>query len=402
MSQVWMSRGLARVVSRMPMGIALGAVAAVWVLGCVWSFTEQTGFATAKGFSDPMLLPLVIDGLAAAMGGVAFAASLDARPAVAARVGTTLAVLASATSNGLWAAERSTGPAGPDPATVAIGVGIPIAANIAFEVLLAELRRQVQRRRGLPAPVPLPTLRVARLLLDPGPTFRQWRRLVLDTTDPASAATDSASDAGPEPPARQERSWPPPEPSGPGPNGPGGLPLPAAEQTATTSTGHTALPPESPALVGATATSDGSPPPSEPAQASMPDSQHGEPVDPAPERGVDEPTDAGREAERPNGHESSGGGESGRPETNSKVWRLAEYVRERGQDPEALTGEEVVELGLCSSTRNGRRLKDRAVALCAALDGPTPPPRPDLAATPRLLLPGESPSLALVAREDAR
>jgi hypothetical protein len=392
MGQGWFSRVMPRVFSRMPMGIALGAVAAVWVLGCVWSFTEQSAFATAKGFSDPMLLPLVIDGLAAAMGGVAFAASLDARPAVAARVGTALAVLASAASNGLWAAERSTGPAGPDPATVAIGVGIPIAANIAFEVLLAELRRQVQRRRGLPAPVPLPTLRVARLLLNPWPTFQQWRRLVLDTTDPTPGATiDSAPGAGSEPPRFRAPSGPPPEPSGPGPDGPGGRALPAPPETATASGENTALAPAaSPApLAGATATSAYSPPTADAADASAPDRKPSDPAD-AWGLGLGEPADTAQEAVLP-GEEGSPAEEDepAPPETNTKVWRLAEYVRERSQDPETLTGEEVVELGLCSSTRNGRRLKD-------------PPPRPDVASTPRLLLPGESPTLALVAREDAR
>ena len=56
---------------------------------------------------------------------------------------------------------------------VAIAIAVPVAANLAFEVLLAELRRQVQRRRGLPAPVALPALRAIRVVLAPGQTFRQ-------------------------------------------------------------------------------------------------------------------------------------------------------------------------------------------------------------------------------------
>ena len=178
----------------------------MWAFGAVWSFTEQSAFARAKGFSDPALLPLVLDGLAVAMAGVAFAASLDARPAVGARLGTALAVLASASSNGLWAAERSSAAgAGANPAlhspdwtTVAIGAGIPIAANIAFEVLLGELRRQVQRRRGLPAPVALPSLRLLRLVLAPRSTFREWRDEVLDRTAPAvtRAAGQAAARSG--------------------------------------------------------------------------------------------------------------------------------------------------------------------------------------------------------------
>ena len=208
MALSWAKRLGPKVVSRLPMSVALSTVAAVWLLGCVWSFTEQTAFAKAKSFADPTLLPLVIDGLAASMAAVAFAASLDGRPALAARLGTGLAVLASAASNGLWAAERSnTAGTGSDLPTVVIGAGIPIAANIAFEVLLAELRRQVQRRRGLPAPVPLPTLRMARLLLAPPSTFRAWRLEVLDVTSPAatpppgSDGTGSISSPGPRGPS---------------------------------------------------------------------------------------------------------------------------------------------------------------------------------------------------------
>ena len=181
--------------SRAPMTIALTMVAAVWLLGAVWSFTEQTAFADTKGFADPALLPLVLDGLAAAMAGVAFAASLDGRPAVPARVGTALAVLASAGSNGVWAAERSAGPVGPDLATVAIGAGMPIVANIAFEVLLAEFRRQVQRARGVPAPTPLPTLRLTRLMLAPRSTFAAWRREVLARTEIAPLASPAAENS---------------------------------------------------------------------------------------------------------------------------------------------------------------------------------------------------------------
>jgi hypothetical protein len=53
---------------------------------------------------------------------------------------------------------------------------------MAFEVLLAELRRQVQRRRGGPAPVAVPYPRLIRLVLAPWQTFRAWRELVLRIT----------------------------------------------------------------------------------------------------------------------------------------------------------------------------------------------------------------------------
>jgi hypothetical protein len=167
-----------RFVAALPMRTALVAVGVVWLLGCVWSFQEQSGFAASKGFTFPHLLPLVIDGFAISMAGVSWAASLDARPALPARVATLIAVTASSASNGAWAYLRTAH----DLVAVALGMAVPIAANLAFEVLLAELRRQVQRRRGLPAPVAIPYPRVIRLVLSPGSTFRVWRQLVLELT----------------------------------------------------------------------------------------------------------------------------------------------------------------------------------------------------------------------------
>jgi hypothetical protein len=177
-----MSR-LNRFVAALPMRGALAAVAVVWVLGCVWSYREQSAFAAAKGFEFPHLLPLVIDGFAAAMAGVAWAASLDARAAIPARLATLVAVLGSSASNGTWAWERTSH----DLTAVVLAVAVPVGANLAFEVLLAELRRQVQRGRGLPPPVAVPYPRLIRLALAPWPTFRDWRRLVLDLTAPQAA-----------------------------------------------------------------------------------------------------------------------------------------------------------------------------------------------------------------------
>ena len=162
----------------LPMRTALLAVSTVWILGCVWSYQEQSAFAASKGFTYPHLLPLVIDGFAVSMAGVAWAASLDARPAIPARLATIIAVAASSASNGAWAYLR----AHHDITTVILGITVPIAANLAFEVLLAELRRQVQRRRGLPPPVAIPYPRLIRIALAPFNTFRTWRTLVLDLT----------------------------------------------------------------------------------------------------------------------------------------------------------------------------------------------------------------------------
>ncbi len=162
-----------------PLVVALILIAAVWVGGAIWSFAEQTALAEFKHFEIPQLLPLVIDGLAVAMAAVAWAASLDARAAVAARLGAALAVAGSAASNAVWAWERSAA----DPATVALAVAVPIAANVAFEVLLAEIRKQVQRFRGLPVPPQIPYPHWQRMWLSPWSTFWQWRRLVLKATD---------------------------------------------------------------------------------------------------------------------------------------------------------------------------------------------------------------------------
>ena len=167
-----------RLGAALPMRSALLAVGVVWFLGGVWSFQEQSAFAASKGFTFPHLLPLVIDGFAVSMAGVAWAASLDARPAVPARLATLLAVAASSGSNGVWAFLR----AHHDMVTVSLGVAVPVAANLAFEVLLAELRRQVQRRRGLPPPVAVPYPRLIRIALAPFQTFRDWRVMVLELT----------------------------------------------------------------------------------------------------------------------------------------------------------------------------------------------------------------------------
>jgi len=181
-----------RFVAAMPLRFALLATAAVWAMGCVWSFREQELFAQAKGFHLPWLLPAVIDGLAIALACVAYAASLDGRPGVVARLGTAVAVAASAASNATFAWQRSG-----DHTTVVLAAGVPLAANLAFEVLLHELRRQVLRRRGLPAPTAVPYPRLIRVVLAPISTLRQWRRLVLDLTtlQPAPPVTDAAARA---------------------------------------------------------------------------------------------------------------------------------------------------------------------------------------------------------------
>jgi hypothetical protein len=194
----------------LPLALALTAVAGVWLAGAVWSFDEQTRFAASRGFSVPWLLPLVLDGLAVALAGVAYAAALDGRAAVQARFMTALAVAASALSNGAWAWSRTDGDAG----AVALAMGVPVAANVAFEVLLTELRRQVHRRRGLPVAPPVPLPRLSRIALAPGPAFREWRAVVLDVTAPTRAAPAVApARAVPAPAERRAITAPPPAPA---------------------------------------------------------------------------------------------------------------------------------------------------------------------------------------------
>jgi hypothetical protein len=172
-----------RIVAYLPLSLALVAVGLVWLGGAVWSLEEQTAFARSLGFALPVLLPLVLDGMAIAMAAVAFAAGLDARPAVLARLGTVAAVVCSAASNGSWAWTRTAG----DVQTITLAAGVPVVANAAFEVLLAEVRRQVLRRRGQPGPVAITYPRLIRLVLAPVQTTLVWRRLVLAATDPAAA-----------------------------------------------------------------------------------------------------------------------------------------------------------------------------------------------------------------------
>lgn len=177
----------------LPLRLALLGVAGVWLLGCLWSFREQTALAAASGFETPWVLPLLVDGFAASCAGVAYAASLDGRAAVAARAMTALAVACSASSNGLWAWERSHGYL----PTVTLAVGVPLVANLAFEVLLGERRRVVKRRRGLPAPRPVEPPRPIRLVLSPLREFWAWRRRTLILTAPSTVAAEDVTAAEP-------------------------------------------------------------------------------------------------------------------------------------------------------------------------------------------------------------
>lgn len=192
---------------RWPIWIAMPLIFAVFLAGAVWSFREQAALARSAGFHAPALLPLTFDGFAVAMAAVAWAASLDGRAAVFARLGMAVGIACSVGANAAWAWQRSGG----DRLTVILAAGVPVLAMIAFEAVLAEVRRQVQRKRGLPRPDPIPMPRLIAVVLSPFKTPRLWRRLVLDLTDLTrqfEAVRTAQSDT---PAARAEQT----EPTGP-------------------------------------------------------------------------------------------------------------------------------------------------------------------------------------------
>ena len=185
----------------LPVVVGLVLTAAVWAAGAVWSFSEQRDFAAARGFDTPALLPLTIDGLALALAVVAWSAALDGRAAVQARLGALAALAASALSNATYAYTRTDHGHGGDVVAVALAAGVPLAAAVAFETLLAELRRGVHRRRGLPAPAAVAGLRLIRLALSPRLAWTEWRAHVLAVTNPlgtgdAPTLTGNGPDAG--------------------------------------------------------------------------------------------------------------------------------------------------------------------------------------------------------------
>jgi hypothetical protein len=352
-----------RFTAALPMRTSLVAVGVVWLLGCAWSFQEQSAFAAAKGFTFPHLLPLVIDGFAVSMAGVSWAASLDGRPAVAARLATVVAVSASSASNGAWAYLR----AHHDPATVALGVAVPIAANLAFEVLLAELRRQVQRRRGLPPPVAVPYPRLIRLVLAPWQTLRAWRTMVLAIT-----AIEHT-------PAQPHTTRPDPALSGSF----GAASGSAAESAPGIATGPTPQVAGTPTPVPLPLTASASAP--EPAPEPAPPAPPQAPIDAAASRTPRQlsksaarrtPVKAARASAGAVGDASPAAPRASgrpRPRQDPRIAVLAQYLA-RAHDPAEVTGEQVGQLlSMDIAARTGRRL------LCAARElldqHPTPPPR---------------------------
>jgi hypothetical protein len=171
--------------------IGFAAVALVWILGAVSSFSEQTALAAYEGFRHPALLPWTIDGLAFALAVVALAAGLDARPAIAARVGVVVTTAVSVWVNTRGVAVRDTEQAVTEDAYWIAAVA-PISAVISLEVMLAAIRRLVFRLRGEPPPAAIPTLRPIRFFLAPWSSFRDWRRDVLAATAVRPVAIEPA------------------------------------------------------------------------------------------------------------------------------------------------------------------------------------------------------------------
>lgn len=182
---------------------ALIGVFVVWASGAVWNWGEQTRLAETLGFEMPWLLPFMLDGLALSLAAVATAASLDGRAGVVSRVGTVVAIILSSAASGYAAHIRTesqnpfTGDMIIDPVAIAIGAGAPIVALIAFEVLLTEVRRMVQKARGRKSPVPIPYPRLIRWILAPWRTFFTWRRIVLDLTNRELMVVEAAVAAMP-------------------------------------------------------------------------------------------------------------------------------------------------------------------------------------------------------------
>jgi hypothetical protein len=354
--------GRRRWITALPMHTALIAVAAVWLLGCAWSYQEQSEFAAANGFAFPHLLPLVIDGFAVAMAGVSWAASLDARAAISARLATLLAVAGSSASNGVWAWLRTHH----DSVTVALGVAVPVAANLAFEVLLGELRRQVQRRRGMPAPTAIPYPRVIRFVLAPWTTFRDWRRLVLDLTADHLATAAPMSGSGFVPMVTSQRvAEPTPRPAH----------IPAVVAPSTTAQSSSAAPERSRMAVTAdTAVAEQTKPlpdPGFPSPQGQRPSPRNAPVETS-ETSVPTPAEVRRPASRvPSSTKSTrrtrelsaisiaaAAERTSRPDT--RVTALAQHLA-TAADPDQITGEHVTDLlGIDISPRTGRRLLGQA------------------------------------------
>jgi hypothetical protein len=171
------------------MGCSLTLVALVYAGGAVWSFHEQTMFAITLGFeSRPWLLPIVLDGMVAAMASVALVVSLQGRSAFRPRMVTMIAITLSALSNAVAAWNRTNGTDTQVTATIVATI-IPVAAAVAWEALLDELRSQIilsaapyLAKRKIPGP------RAIRLLLSPR-TILEWRRLVLEMTTPVNPIT---------------------------------------------------------------------------------------------------------------------------------------------------------------------------------------------------------------------
>lgn len=210
--------------------VAFLGVALVWALSAWSSFSEQTRLSSHESFTHPSLLPWTLDGLAFALALIALAAALDGRPAVAARAGVVIVIAASVWANTRGVAVRAVEDAVTSDAFKLAAIA-PISAVIAFETILAAIRRAVFRWRGQPPPVAIPTLRPVRVFLAPWSSFWTWRREVLTVTggvparrrdrrqpepiDPADYFAGLEPFAEQTPPEAWDRPPEPPEPSEP-------------------------------------------------------------------------------------------------------------------------------------------------------------------------------------------
>lgn len=172
------------------LGAGLLVVAFVWVLSCVWSFSEQTRAAGQLGFQHPAVLPYMLDALAGALALVALAAALAGQSAGLARFGVTLALAGSVWANAVGVSLRLPAHDHALRDAIAMAAVAPLAEIVTLEVLLGRLRRLVLWLRGEEPPAAIPHLRLIRLVLNPK-TFADWRKTVLDLTQTTPASSSS-------------------------------------------------------------------------------------------------------------------------------------------------------------------------------------------------------------------
>lgn len=170
-----------------PTVAALSLTTAVFLTGAWFNFAEQRAWAEGRGYGMPVLLPIFLDGLALALAVVSMSASLDGRTAIPQRIGSFVAILSSSAVSGTAAYHRMSDVASLthsralDWSVVALGGAIPLLCFMAYENVLAELRRLIMKLRGQVSPQPIPKPRAVMWIVQPPwRTFAEWRTGALE------------------------------------------------------------------------------------------------------------------------------------------------------------------------------------------------------------------------------